>query len=160
MYPINLSGKSGIIFGVANHRSIAWGIAEILHQAGMKLAIAYQNERVKERVSELVEKWDDDTTLIECDVSDEENVKTTFKNAEKSLGKLDTIVHSIAFANREDLGGRFVDTPREGFTTALDISAYSLISIAKHGSRIMSDGGNIITLTFNASNQVLSLIHI
>ena len=154
MYPINLSGKSGIIFGVANHRSIAWGIAEILHQAGMKLAIAYQNERVKERVSELVEKWDDDTTLIECDVSDEEHVKTTFKNAEKSLGKLAPIVHSIAFANREDLGGRFVDTPREGFTTALDISAYSLISIAKHGSRIMSDGGNIITLTFNASNQV------
>ena len=81
MYPINLSGKSGIIFGVANHRSIAWGIAEILHQAGMKLAIAYQNERVKERVSELVEKWDDAPPLIECDVSNEENVNTTFKIA-------------------------------------------------------------------------------
>ena len=128
MYPIDLSEKSGIVFGVANNRSIAWGIAEILHQAGMKLAIAYQNERVKERVADLVKDWSGDTPLIECDVSDDQNVKTAFANAEKSLGKLDTIVHSIAFANREDLGGRFVDTPREGFTTALDISAYSLVS--------------------------------
>ena len=78
MYPIDLSEKSGIVFGVANNRSIAWGIAEILHQAGMKLTIAYQNERVKERVADLVKDWDGDTPLIECDVSDEQNVKTAF----------------------------------------------------------------------------------
>ena len=129
MYPVELSGKTGIVFGVANHRSIAWAIANILHDAGVKLAIAYQNERVRGVVEKLVSDWDDDTVLIECDVSDDKNVEATYQQLETSFGKLDTIVHSIAFANREDLGGEYMKTDREGFTLALDISAYSLIPV-------------------------------
>jgi enoyl-[acyl-carrier protein] reductase I len=154
MYPIDLSGKTGFVFGVANHRSIAWSIAQILHEAGARLAIAYQNERVRESVAKLVEPWGD-TPLIECDVSSDDNVAAAFDSAAAELGRLDIIVHSVAFANRDDLGGPFVDTGREGFLLALDISAYSLVSIVRHGAPLMAeDGGAILTLTFQASNRV------
>ena len=153
MYPIDLSGKTGIVFGVANGRSIAWAIARTLHQAGARLAMAYQNERVKGNVAKLVSDWED-SPLIECDVSSEDNVAAAFDRAGAELGRLDFIVHSIAFANRDDLGGRFVDTGRDGFRLALDISAYSLVSIARHGSPLMTDGGSIQTLTFQASERV------
>ncbi len=153
MYPIDLSGKNAIVFGVANNRSIAWAIAQVLHQAGARLAMAYQNERVKENVAKLVADWDD-TTLVECDVSSEDNVAAAFKQIGSEFGRLDVIVHSIAFANRDDLGGRFVDTEREGFRLALDISAYSLVSLARHGSPLMTDGGSILTLTFLAAERV------
>ena len=154
MYPIDLAGKAGIVFGVANHRSIAWSIAEILHQAGARLAIAYQNERVREGVAKLVASWEN-TTLIECDVSSDENVAATFDRVAEEFGRLDIIVHCIAFANREDLGGPFVDTTRDGFRVAMDISAYSLVSIARYGSPLMVEsGGSIVTLTFQASNRV------
>ncbi len=153
MYPIDLSGKTGIVFGVANSRSIAWAIARTLHQAGARLAMAYQNERVKGSVARLVSGWEE-TPLIECDVSSEDNVAAAFGRAGAELGRLDVIVHSIAFANRDDLGGRFVDTGRDGFRLALDISAYSLVSIARHGSPLMTEGGSILTLTFQASERV------
>jgi len=153
MYPIDLSGKNAIVFGVANNRSIAWAIAQVLHQAGARLAMAYQNERLKENVAKLVADWDD-TTLVECDVSSEDNVAAAFKQIGSEFGRLDVIVHSIAFANRDDLGGRFVDTEREGFRLALDISAYSLVSLARHGSPLMTDGGSILTLTFLAAERV------
>ena len=136
MYPIDLSGKTGIVFGVANHRSIAWAIAEILHKAGARLAIVYQNERLRENVEKLVADWDD-PLLVQCDVSS------------------DMIVHSIAFANRDDLGGRFVDTGREGFQVAMEISAYSLVAISRYGAPLMNvNGGSILTLTFQASTRV------
>jgi len=134
MYPIDLEGKTGIVFGVANHRSIAWAIAQILHQAGVRIAIAYQNERVLKSVSKLVETWDD-ALLVECDVSTDENIQRTFDKVGGELGRLDVIVHSIAFANRDDLGGPFMDTGRDGFRLALDVSAYSLIPIARFGRR-------------------------
>ena len=154
MYPIELSGKTGIIFGVANHRSIAWAIAQILHEAGARLAIAYQNERLGETVQKLVSPWEDAMT-VECDVGSDDNVEATFLSTAEEFGDLDIIVHSIAFANREDLGGRFVDTGREGFQMALEISAYSLVSIARYGSPLMSsNGGSILTLTFQASERV------
>ncbi len=153
MYPIDLSGKTGIVFGVANSRSIAWAIARTLHQAGARLAMAYQNERVKGNVARLVSDWED-SPLVECDVSSEDNVAAAFDRAGAELGRLDFIVHSIAFANRDDLGGRFVDTGRDGFRMALDISAYSLVSIARHGSPLMTEGGSILTLTFQASERV------
>ncbi len=153
MYAIDLAGKNAIVFGVANHRSIAWAIAEVLHQAGARVALAYQSERVREGVAKLVEPWGD-SPLIECDVSADENVETAFKKAGEAFGSLDVIVHSIAFANRDDLGGPFVDTGREGFRMALDISAYSLVSIARYGTPLMSNGGSILTLTFQASERV------
>ncbi len=155
MYPIDLSCKTGIVFGVANHRSIAWSIAQILHDAGARLAIAYQSERVRDGVAKLVADWDDDPLLIECDVSSDENVQVAFNKVGEAFGNLDIIVHSIAFANRDDLGGPFVDTEREGFRLALDISAYSLLPIARYGTPLMKEnGGSILTLTFQASTRV------
>ncbi len=153
MYPIDLTGKTGIVFGVANHRSIAWAIADILHQAGARLAIGYQNERVRAGVSKLVQPWGD-PFLVECDVSSDEALDAAFDNVKSELGSLDIVVHSIAFANRDDLGGRFMDTGRDGFRAALDISAYSLVPIARRASELMSEGGTIITLTFQASQSV------
>ena len=153
MYPIDLSGKSGIIFGVANQRSIAWAIAQILHEAGARIAIAYQSERVKDGISKLTASWED-TPLIECDVSSDDNVEAAFKQIADEFGSLDIIVHSIAFANRDDLGGRFVDTGREGFRVALDISAYSLLPIVRFGSPLMSaNGGSILAMTFQAAER-------
>ena len=154
MYPIDLAGKNAIVFGVANHRSIAWAIAQILHQAGARLAIAYQNERVLENVAKLVAPWDD-TVLIECDVSSDENVEAAFGRLAGEFQGLDVVVHCIAFADRADLGGRFVDTSREGYRLALDISAYSLVSIARYGAPLMAGrGGSILTLTFLAAGRV------
>ena len=154
MYPIDLKDKVGVVFGVANHRSIAWAIAEMLHEAGAQLAIAYQNERVREGIAKLVEPWGD-TLLLECDVSSDDNVAKAYEKLGERFGRLDIIVHSIAFANRDDLGGPFVETGREGFQTALDISAYSLVPIVRHGAPLMGqDGGSIMTMTFQASSRV------
>lgn len=154
MYAIDISGKNGIVFGIANHRSIAWAIAQILHDAGANIAVAYQNERVKNGVARLVSHWDGDTPLIECDVSDDANVAAAFDSVGEAFGSLDIVVHSIAFANRDDLGGPFVDTDREGFRLALDISAYSLLPIARSAAPLMRNGGSILTLTFQAANRV------
>ena len=154
MYSIDLSGKNAIVFGIANHRSIAWAIAQILHDAGASIAVAYQNERVKNGVARLVSQWEGDTPLIECDVSDDANVAAAFDSVGEAFGGLDIVVHSIAFANRDDLGGPFVDTDREGFRLALDISAYSLLPIARCAAPLMRDGGSILTLTFQAANRV------
>jgi enoyl-[acyl-carrier protein] reductase I len=153
MYPVDLAGKNAIVFGIANQRSIAWAIAQVLHQAGARLAFAYQNERLRDGVAKLAGSLED-TALVECDVSSDDNVAAAFESADDQLGGLDMIVHSIAFANRDDLGGRFVDTEREGFRLALDISAYSLVSVARYGTPLMKDGGSILTLTFQAANRV------
>ena len=154
MYPVDLSGKNGIVFGVANHRSIAWAIARTLDRAGARIALAYQSERVREGVAKLADGLDGEAPLIECDVSTDENVKVAFDKVGEAMGDLDIIVHSIAFADRNDLGGRIVDTGREGFRMALDISAYSLLSIARYGTPLMRNGGSILTLTFQASTRV------
>ena len=154
MYPIDLSGKNAIVFGVANQRSIAWHIAQILHEAGATICLTYQNERILENVRKLVAPWEN-TPLIECDVSTDENVEAAFDQVGKELGSLDIIVHSIAFANRDDLGGPFLDTGREGFRLALDVSAYSLLAITRYGVPLMAEnGGSIITMTFLAGERV------
>ena len=153
MYPIDLGGRTCFVFGVANHRSIAWAIAQILHEAGARLAIGYQNERVREGVAKLVEPWGD-AIMVECDVTNDDALTAAFDQVKGEFGLLDVVVHSIAFAQREDLGGRFIDQGREGFRSALDISAYSLVPIARHASEIMAEGGSIITLTFQASQSV------
>ena len=153
MYTIDLSGKVGLILGIANHRSIAWAIAHILNQAGIKLVITYQNERLKESVSKLTEPLED-VLLLECDVSRDEDIPATMENVADKFGRLDVVVHSIAYANRDDLGGKFSETGREGFRLALDISAYSLIPLAQHAAPLMKDGGSILTMTFQASSRV------
>lgn len=153
MYPIDLSGKIAVIFGVANHRSIAWHIAQTLHQAGARLFITYQNERLGESVTRLVEDMPN-TDIIECDVSSDENISQTFDRIGQDAGVVDFVVHSIAFANREDLGGDFSQTGRDGFRVALEVSAYSLIPIVRYAVPLMTNGGGIITLTFQASERV------
>ena len=154
MYPIDLEGKTGIVFGVANHRSIAWSIAQVLYQAGARLAFAYQNERVRGSVAKLAEPLPG-SVLVECDVSDDDNVARAYETVMGDFDRLDVIVHSIAFADRNDLGGPFMDTGREGFKLALDISAYSLLPIARFGAPLMApDGGSILAMTFQASDRV------
>jgi len=155
MYSIDLSGQNAVVFGVANQRSIAWSIARKLDKAGAKLVLAYQNERLRSSVEKLVSDLGTPPMLVECDVSEDANVEGMFKQVEAELGHVNTVVHSIAFANRDDLGGRFVDTGREGFRLALDISAYSLVSVARYAAPLMPEsGGSMLTLTFMASTRV------
>ena len=153
MYPIDLSGKNGVIFGVANDRSIAWGIARLLGEAGARLALTYQNDRVKDRVSRLADTLDGAVTLP-CDATDDAQISEVFSQLNESFGEISFLVHSIAFAQREDLAGRFADTSREGFQIALEVSAYSLIPLVRHAADLMLDGGSVLTMTFNASQRV------
>jgi enoyl-[acyl-carrier protein] reductase I len=148
-----LSGKKGIIFGVANDRSIAWSIATLLAQAGAQLALTYQNDRLKDRVVRLADTLDEALTLP-CDASDDEQIVEVFQETARGFGEISFLVHSIAFANREDLAGRFSDTNREGFRIAMEISAYSLLPLVKHAAPLMKDGGSVVTMTFQASQRV------
>ena len=155
MYAIDLDGKNALVFGVANQRSIAWHIARALDQAGASVTLSYLNERIRSSVEKLSGQLSSTPTLIECDVSDDASVASAFEELESEVGGLDIVVHSIAFANREDLGGPFIDTPREGFRIALDISAYSLVSVARAAAPLMKEnGGSIVTMTFQASGRV------
>lgn len=153
MYPIDLAGKRAIIFGIASERSIAWAIARMLHKAGAELVLTYQNERLKPRVEKLAEELDR-PLLLECDVNLEGSVESVFSVLAGRPGGLDMIVHSIAFAHRDDLGGDFSKTGREGFRLALETSAFSLMHILRHASPIMNDGGSVVTLTFMGSERV------
>ena len=153
MYTIDLRGKGGIVFGVANHRSIAWAIAQALAQAGARLAITYQNESLGREVSKLAATLGE-APLLQCDVSDEAQIAATFQAAGEALGNLSIVIHSIAFANREDLEGEFSQTSREGFRTALEVSAYSLLPIVRHAVPLMDEGGSIVAMTFQASQRV------
>ena len=155
MYPIDLRGKKGMVVGVANNRSIAWGIAQVLSSAGARLAFTYQNERLRERVSKLAETLEG-ALLMECDVTRDDQIESVFGAVAQQFGGLDFLVHSIAFANRDDLGGDFSRTGRDGFHVALDISAFSLIPLAQQAAALMGEsGGSILTMTFQASDRVL-----
>ena len=155
MYAIDLGGKNALVFGVANQRSIAWHIARALDQAGASVTLSYLNERIGTSVEKLSGQLSSASALIECDVSDDASVASAFEELESEVGRIDIVVHSIAFANREDLGGPFIDTPREGFRIALDISAYSLVSVARAAAPLMKEnGGSIVTMTFQASGRV------
>jgi len=153
MYVIDLSGKKAVVFGVANEHSIAWAITKILHQAGARLAIAYQNERFGERVSRLTESMED-VLLLECDVAQDESIVTAYEKMKQEFGNLDLVVHSVAYANREDLKGNFSKIARDSFLMSLDISAYSLIPIVRHAAPLMEEGGSIVVMTFQASERV------
>ncbi len=153
MYPIDLSGKKGVIFGVANDRSIAWSIAQLLGEAGAQLAFTYQNDRLKDRVDRLAATLDGSITLP-CDASDDDQIERVFQDIGERFGDISFLIHSIAFAQREDLAGRFADTGREGFRIALDVSAYTLIPMVRHAAPLMANGGSVIAMTFQASQKV------
>lgn len=151
-----LAGKRALILGLANERSIAWGIAQALHQAGAKLAFNYLGDALEKRVRPLAESLNAEI-IAPCDVSSDSQIEALFKTVKDQWGGLDILIHSVAFANREDLQNRFVDTPREGFRLALDVSAYSLVATAREASKLMSPdkGGTILTLTYYGSEKVM-----
>lgn len=149
-----LENKTGIVFGVANKRSIAWATAQALHAAGAKLAFAYQGERLKDNVESLTRAEMPESPLYSCDVTKQEEVDATFKRLSEDFGRLDFLVHSIAFAPREALEGEFMKVDRDGFLTALEISAYSLTQLARAAAPLMTGGGSIVTMTFHGADKV------
>jgi enoyl-[acyl-carrier protein] reductase I len=142
--------------GVANKWSIAWAIAQALSGAGMRLAFTYQGERLQKNVTSLTESWAD-TPLYPCDVTDESQVQALFKNVEQDLGGLDCVIHSIAFANKEELAGEFLNTSRDGYLLAQEISSYSLTSISRAAMPLMEKrgGGSIVTLSYYGGEKVV-----
>lgn len=154
MTAIDLTGKKGVVFGVANRRSIAWAIAEAMAGAGAELAFTYYNDRVLDQVKTATSSLGD-PLLVECDATDDEQVEKAYEKIGKQFGTLDIVVHSIAFAHRDDLGGDFSKTDRDGFRTAMEASAYSLMPVVRFAAPLMSvHGGSIVTLTFDASERV------
>ncbi|GIM46861.1 enoyl-[acyl-carrier-protein] reductase [NADH] FabI [Collibacillus ludicampi] len=149
-----LSGKNILIMGVANERSIAWGIAKALHGAGARLAFTYQGEKIERRIKELVKDIPNAIT-IPCDVTKDEEIEQAFSTLEKEFGTLHGLVHSLAFANKEDLSGKFVDTSRDGYALAQDISAYSLVAVARKARPLMKEGGSILTMTYLGGERVV-----
>ena len=149
-----LEGKKGLIMGVANQRSIAWGIAQAAHEAGAELGFTYAGETLEKRVTPLAESVNSDL-ILECDVSDDAAIKETFAKVKEHWGHIDFIVHAIAFADREDLQGRFVETSRKGFALAMDVSAYSLLAVSREALPLLSEGGSIITLSYYGAEKVV-----
>jgi enoyl-[acyl-carrier protein] reductase I len=151
----SLSGKTGLIVGVANKRSIAWAIAQAAQAAGARLAVTYQGERLGENVRELAEGLSD-PLLLPLDVTDDAQIAQVFEGIDRKFGRLDFVVHGAAFASRDDLVNPFVQTSRDGFKLALDVSAYSLIALAKGALPLMerNGGGSILTLTYLGSERV------
>ncbi|PLY02635.1 MAG: enoyl-[acyl-carrier-protein] reductase FabI [Desulfuromonas sp.] len=142
-----LKGKRGLIVGVANDISIAWGIAQQLHAAGAELAFTYLNEALEKRVRPLAESLGS-KIILPCDVGSDEQVKAVYDELEKQWGELDFVVHAVAFANREDLKNPFSETSREGFALAMDISAYSLLPVTRYAVPLMKNGGSVVSLTY------------
>ena len=149
-----LENKFGIIFGVANKRSIAWATAQACLDAGARLAFGYQNERLRENVEGLTAGTD--APLVQCDVSKPEEVEAAFATVKDKFGRLDFLVHSLAFAPREALEGEYVATTREAFLTALDISAYSLAELARAAAPLMTEGGSIVSMTYYGAEKVVA----
>ncbi len=150
----NLKGRNAVVFGVANKRSIAWSIAQGLHAAGMNIAITYQNERLEEEAKDLILSLPGAEGYM-CDVSKDEDITRLFATLKGRYGKLHTVVHSVAYALADDLKGEFVNTSREGFRIAHDVSAYSLIAVSRGAAPLMEDGGSIITMTYYGAEKVV-----
>ncbi len=150
-----LAGKTGVVFGVANKRSIAWAIAKAWANAGAKLLFNYQGERLKENVEELVGEFGPDTFLQPCDVSKDEEIAQFFQKVRGQTDRIDLMLHSVAFAPKEALEGEFVNTTREAFRMAHDISAYSLVALAREAAPLMTNGGSIVAMTYYGSEKVV-----
>jgi enoyl-[acyl-carrier protein] reductase I len=151
-----LKDKVGIIFGVANKRSIAWATAQSLHEAGARLAFTYQGDRLKENVEGLTNEAMPGSLLLPCDVTKQDEVDATFKRVGEEFGRLDFLIHSIAYAPREALGGEYLDTSREAFLTALEISAYSLVQLSHAAMPLMTGGGSIVCMSYYGAEKVVA----
>jgi enoyl-[acyl-carrier protein] reductase I len=150
----NLAGKTAVVFGLANKRSIAWGIAQKLHEAGATLAICYQNGRMKLEAEDLIKELPG-ASGFQCDVSSDDEIASLFEKLKEQYGKLDVLVHAVAFAPAADLRGDFLLTSRDGFRVAMDVSVYSLIAVSRGAAPLMTEGGSIMTLSFYAAEKVV-----
>lgn len=154
MYTIDLSEKTALVTGVANKRSLAWAIALELAEAGARIILTYAGERVREGVEELAAEIPG-TEIFECDVSRDESIDQAFEKIGKTAPQLDYFVHSIAFAQRDDLEGKFIDTSRDGFRLALDISSYSMVALARRVVPMMPAGGSMVSLSYIAAQRAV-----
>src|ERR1035437_1640775 len=150
-----LAGKLGLVFGVANKRSIAWAIAQAWAREGAKLAFTYQGQRVKDNVEELAGAFGADTLILPCDVTRDNDIAAVFKTVGDKFGKLHLMLHSVAFAPKEALEGQFVNTSREAFRIAHDVSAYSLVALARAAAPLMSEGGSIVAMSYYGAEKVV-----
>lgn len=150
-----LEGKVGVVFGVANKRSIAWAIAKAWAAAGAKLIFNYQGERLKENVEELVAEFGADTPLYPCDVTKDEEITAFFQKVREHTDRVDLLLHAIAFAPREALEGQFLNTSREAYRIAHDISAYSLVALTREAVPLMTNGGSVIAMSYYGAEKVV-----
>jgi enoyl-[acyl-carrier protein] reductase I len=150
----SLEGRVAVVFGVANKRSIAWSIAQGLHQAGAKLAVTYQNERLGLEAKDMIMALPG-AEAFQCDLCEQDEIEKLFAQLKERYGKLQVLVHSVAFAPASELAGDFVDTTREGFRIAHDVSVYSLIAVSRAAVPLMEDGGSIITMTYFGAEKVV-----
>lgn len=154
-----MDGKIALVFGVANKNSIAWGITKNLHDQGATILLSYAGEVMEKRVFPLAQEIGCD--FVEpCDVTNDADLDALFEKVRERYGRLDVLVHSVAFANREDLDGRFVNISRDGFKLALDVSAYSLVAMAKRAEPLMTEGGSIMSMTYFAAEKVMPKYHV
>ena len=151
---LNLEGRVAVIFGLANKRSISWGIAQKFSEAGMRLAICYQNERMKQEAEGLINELPG-ADGFQCDVSSDAEIEQLFAKIKERYGKIDTVVHAVAYAPADELRNDFILTSREGFRTAHDVSVYSLIAVSRAAAPLMTDGGSIMTLTYYGAEKVV-----
>lgn len=154
---ISLTGRTYVVMGVANKRSIAWGIARSLHSAGARLIFTYAGERLEKSVRELAESLDgNDAIVIPCDVTNDADIESCFNQIKEKVGVIHGLAHCIAFANKEELTGDYLNTNRDGFLLAHNISSYSLTAVAKVAKDLMTEGGSIVTLTYLGGERVVS----
>jgi len=153
-FEVLMQGKRGLVMGVANNRSIAWGVAEALHKAGAQLAFSYQGDVFKKRVVPLVEPLKP-AALIDCDVSNQGSIDAAFDDLRKVWDTLDFVVHAIGFSDKDQLTGRYIDTTPENFRMTLDISCYSFTAVAQRAEKMMPNGGSLVTLTYYGSEKVM-----
>lgn len=154
---LDLTGKNALVTGIANNKSIAWGIAQQLHKAGANIGVTFLPDdkgRYEKKVAELVEPLQP-SLFVPCNVQDDEQIKATFAAVQEKWGRLDILIHCLAFANKDDLTGSFVETSRDGFKLALDISAYSLVKLCAEAKPLMTEGGSIVTLTYIGGVRVI-----
>ena len=149
-----MKNKIGIVMGVANERSLAWGVTKYLSENGAKVILTYQGEALKKRVVPLAEKVNSPSTY-ECDVWDQKSLEKTFQSIKKEYKNIDFLVHAIAYSDKEELKGKYIDTSRENFLKSMEISCYSFTNVANHASRIMNEGGSMLTLSYYGAEKVI-----
>ncbi len=155
MSKLLMEGKKGLIMGLANDKSIAWGVAQALNEHGARIAISYQNEALEKRVKPLAAQLDKEPLLIQCDVSDSSSVEECFRELAEKWGKIDFLVHAIGFSDKNQLRGMMIDTTKENFVMTMNISCFSFIEACKYAAPIMNDGGSIVTMSYMGSERVI-----